>query len=344
MVNDKTSAEVEDPQQFLDLLLKSKKILILPHEQTDIDAYAAAWLLRDFLRKKGIEAYLFLERPSLELRYFVESLNLEEPKSDVVGTINVGKNHDYDVLLVDIFDPNRFISNNARDVIKRAQRIFAIDHHQGLLPTDLDIIVYRKQYPSTCEVVLELLNTDPTLDEILANSEKLANALIGGILSDSRFLYNAIPLTFSILSKLAERGNFKLVYAVLRGRPQDYPERIARLKAAQRMQIMRLGDLLIAISKVGSYESSAANALISLGADIALVISKKKDNEITRIVGRGRKKIDLAMIFSKIAKELGAMGGGHQNAATLQFPTSKIEEEKVLKRIITELIKSYLRD
>src|SRR5207244_12645018 len=54
-----------------------------------------------------------------------------------------------------------------------------------------------------------------------------------------------------------------------RGEP-DYGEVVARLKGAQRLEIIRIGPWVIARSRVGSFHAPVARGLLNLGADIAI--------------------------------------------------------------------------
>ncbi|MHA1590811.1 MAG: DHH family phosphoesterase [Candidatus Njordarchaeales archaeon] len=331
------------PKEFLERILNcDKPIIILPHEQADIDAYATAWLFRDFLKLRGKKAYIYLDSPSLELRRFIEALNLKTFSDDYDHVLKMlEETEEYCLLLVDIHDYRRFSSSKIKNLVERSTIIFIIDHHYGQIPREKKIVAYRRFYPSSCEVALELLENEKEFAMLIKRKE-LANALIGAILFDTNFFLNAQPRTFYHISELVKNGDLKLVYQILKEKQRELPERIARLKGAQRLQLLKIGNTLITVSKIGSYESSVANALLSLGADISLVVSRKKENSkrYIRVVGRSRKKVNMAAIFSKLAKSLGGVGGGHERAAAIQIPVDRIQsEEELVKEIIKEILK-----
>jgi nanoRNase/pAp phosphatase (c-di-AMP/oligoRNAs hydrolase) len=101
------------------------------------------------------------------------------------------------------------------------------------------------------------------------------------------------------------------------------PERIARLKAAQRIRLERVEGWLVAFSEIGSYHASAARALLNLGAHIAAV-GRLKNDEIALTFRSSREffettgfhlATDLAM---PLGEEMGGTGGGHPTAAAVR--------------------------
>ena len=76
----------------------------------------------------------------------------------------------------------------------------------------------------------------------------------------------------------------------------------------------------MAVSEIGAFESAVCNALLSLGADVA-VAGSQKDDEF-RITGRANSQaqkagIHLGDLFNRIAGESQGEGGGHDGAAGL---------------------------
>ena len=56
----------------------------------------------------------------------------------------------------------------------------------------------------------------------------------------------------------------------------DLSEKIARLKASQRMKVYRKGDWIIATAEVSSFQASVARGFLNLGADVAIIVGEKK--------------------------------------------------------------------
>jgi nanoRNase/pAp phosphatase (c-di-AMP/oligoRNAs hydrolase) len=107
------------------------------------------------------------------------------------------------------------------------------------------------------------------------------------------------------------------------------------------MNYQRVDGWIIAISDLGSYQSSGARALISLGVDVAIVTGTEK--QATRSSLRSTNRfysetgIQLGELVNKISKELEGEGSGHPTAAGFngscsvdEFNNSIFEEIKNL--------------
>jgi hypothetical protein len=81
--------------------------------------------------------------------------------------------------------------------------------------------------------------------------------------------------------------------------------------------VLEVGQFLVARTRVGAFEASAARQLVSMGADVALVVSEDKGT--TAMTGRaGRRALEAGFSLSAFMQELGARtggyGGGHPGA------------------------------
>ena len=203
-----------------------------------------------------------------------------------------------------------------------------IDHHQKT--SELGMFnFWNTDVASTSEIIYKLF-----LKNSLEPSKDAAKAILYGMVSDTagmRFIKTAsLGTVYHLLN------DNKLEYSQILDEifeEKDYSEKTACLKAAQRMKIKPFGDKkILVISEIGGFESSVASRFISLGADIALVVSKK-ENE-TRIVGRAKKGWNLAEIFQKVAIDIKDAGaGGHPGAAVINVPADReaVALSKILK-------------
>ncbi|MHA2193127.1 MAG: DHHA1 domain-containing protein [Candidatus Thorarchaeota archaeon] len=101
----------------------------------------------------------------------------------------------------------------------------------------------------------------------------------------------------------------------------DRSERIARLKAAGRLQVHNMNNWIVATSKIGAYEASACRAMIEIGADVAIVAGKTSKG-VVRFSSRSNRHfssetgVNLGTdVMEHIGKIIGGEGGGHANAA-----------------------------
>ena len=100
----------------------------------------------------------------------------------------------------------------------------------------------------------------------------------------------------------------------------DASERIARLKASERLKLVKVKEWLIAFSNVSAYQASAARALISLGAHVAVVAGEKGDKiQVSLRAAQDFCEKTGIHLGRDVAKPLGeylqGMGGGHAMSA-----------------------------
>ena len=122
-----------------------------------------------------------------------------------------------------------------------------------------------------------------------------------------------------------------------------FSERVARIKASTRIQIKKIENWIIAFSHVGSYQASAARAIIDLGAHMVVIAGLKgKKIEISlRSSSEFNKKTGIHLgkdIAQPLGEILQGMGGGHISAAGL---TGKGEIETAFKECLS-LIKQKI--
>jgi bifunctional oligoribonuclease and PAP phosphatase NrnA len=102
--------------------------------------------------------------------------------------------------------------------------------------------------------------------------------------------------------------------------PMEHSERMARLKAAERVNLLKMGDWLIALSSVSAYQASACRALLVLGAHVAIVAGQKHNKiQVSFRASRdfcAETAIHMGRDLAKpLGDFLGGMGGGHALSA-----------------------------
>lgn len=195
--------------------------------------------------------------------------------------------------------------------------IIVIDHHAIHPETKriATLCIVDETASSTCEVICGLFR-----EAKIKPGKKEALALFLGIAYDSKHFSLASSRTFKVVSDLVDAGVKAEEAMALLLMPMDASERIARLEAARRVQLIKIGEWLIMTSHVGTYQASAARALIGLGAHVAIVGGEK--------AGKLRLSLRSTRIFYEktgvhlgrdISNPLGVyfhgMGGGHAAAA-----------------------------
>ncbi|RLI32381.1 hypothetical protein DRO56_03605 [Candidatus Bathyarchaeota archaeon] len=292
--------------------LLGEKVCILFHHNADPDALCSAYALSRLLRRirEGVEVTI---APSKDLSKISEgvaehlAIPLEE-EPDIEGM---------DLLfLVDTGSLQQLEEMKDR-VLESGVPIVVIDHHAEHPETREAAAIYvvDEKATSTCEILYEFYR-----EEGIKPDDRVAKALLIGIAYDTRHFAMGTPRTFRAVSELLELdGELAEIFSLL-SHPMDRSERIARLKAGQRMKLHLLGRWLVVSTEVSSYQASAARGLLSLGADLAIV-GGSRDGEV-RVSMRSTEEFyretsihlgrDVAM---PLGEAFGGMGSGHSTSA-----------------------------
>ena len=296
-------------ERLRDLL--TGRILLLCHHNADPDTVCSAFGVQRLVESldPSSQAGIFLPGGASSLsRRIMEDLGIQVLKEASID--------DYDALVVlDTASPNQLEDWGER-VMESSARKIIIDHHTPH-PGMMEIANYTmidESATSTCELVYRIYSSwgvEPT--------PVVARALLLGIAYDSRHLTIATPTTLNAASALLKiDGALEDILSMLRTE-RSRPERIARLKAAQRMQLHNLKSWTIATSQLSSFQASAARALIGLGVDVAVVCGRDKKNLRASLRSSDRffqgTSIHLGEVAQALGAEFGGAGSGHPTAA-----------------------------
>ena len=143
------------------------------------------------------------------------------------------------------------------------------------------------------------------------------------MIADTGRFKRATPGAFLAAAEILEAGGFAYEEAQeALSVPADISQRIAVLKAASRAEVVRQGDWLVACTTVNSFEGSAANALVDLGADVAFVAGRhgatRSASAPAAAARQPRRGCNLAKLLGEVGKAYGGDGGGHRSAAALE--------------------------
>ncbi len=311
-----------DESEFYNQLLDYNNILYLCHRNADPDALGSAFALKEAIGGT-VGVIDGCDRVASQI---ARQLNIEfvnEPKGD------------YDlVVVVDTSTPAQL---NGFPLKTYA----VIDHHASTSLNEKAAFYLHRNKSSTAEIVLEVLKImgAPIM-------RRTAFALISGIITDTGSFRYASSDSFRAVAELIELSGIEYseVMDMLSSVPQDVSMRIAFLKAAQRTTIERIEDWIIVTSQVSSFGGSAASSLISLGADVAFVASKKDD--VVKVSARARREaqnagVNLAKLMENVSAKFDGTGGGHEGAAGMDVPG---EAENVLSACVEYVKKSLTKN
>ncbi len=301
------------------------EVNVVAHRYADLDSYGSALGMAELLRSWGKSPTLVCpEGVSAKVRHVASRIGHTVDCADHAA--------ERPTILVDVGGAAQLSG------VPLGRPLVVVDHHSHpderlVRSADLSI---RKGYPSSSEIVVELL-----MEAGVRPTPQTAMLLLLGILEDTGKLSRATARTLGLASYLLEYLGIRLgdaVALVQEGSPAD-SERVAQIKAAMRMQVFRVGDKLVCISHVGSFEASAAKALLGLGCDIAMVL--KSGGEETRLVVRSR-GVPVGGLARYVADRLGWEAGGHDTASVAIARARHSKRElKGYARIIARLVGEY---
>ena len=320
----------------LKLFLKGKKILITTHDLVDIDGLASCLVLKFFLNRfiSSADVHLFLPEISKSTKEFIQKFKKKFPKT------RIPLENEFEIIKIDIIiilDTNNLEQVSIPEINSSEIPIIFIDHHLNLKKNYkrniIPMNIIQDKFSSTAEIIFELC-------EYFNVALTLPNKylIIAAIFTDSGFFKHGNNDTILRISKLlSNQLDYQEFVSILK-RDKSIPEKIAKIKALQRVQLIQEGDWLIGITNVGSFEASVASSLIKIGFDVGVVYSKKKSEY--RISMRAKKIVclktglHLGEILKEVSEECGGSGGGHDGAASLNGTEGlEIIIEKILDRI-----------
>jgi phosphoesterase RecJ-like protein len=291
--------------------LDAKLAVLLCHHNADPDAIGAAFAFKGLLKRL---------KPNLETEIAAASgiSRLSKAMMNVLP-IELADNPRIETAdLIVLLDTNTIQQlDEWSERIKPDSPLVVVDHHASHPETErrATLSVTDETASSTCEIVYRLFKEaelNPTADE--------AKALFLGIAFDTRHFIIATSDTLKAVADLVAAGvNAQETLPIL-SLPLEHPERIARLKAANRMNLLKVNNWLIALSRVSAYQASACRALIALGAHVA-VVAGQKHNKIQVSFRASREfyeetEVHMGRDLAKpLGDFLGGMGGGHSVSA-----------------------------
>ncbi len=312
------------------------KIVILSHLNADPDAVGSSIAVAEFLKSLGAEPVMGAAGGINALaRNLIKKLDY---KIEVNPQIS-------DAAAILILDSSSFSQLAPIDVASFSGDIYIVDHHipEEDLKSRAKAAVFDEASTSTSEMVYKMLK-----EEGFKFTKTVSLALITGIVTDTGHLQFARPETFRIIADLLEASGEEypevLNFITI---PTEPSRKIAHLKCASRLEMERIGEWIIALSNVSSFEASSARALVKIGADVAFVCSKEKSDVRVSIRASNKFVKKTGIHFAKdyvpqLASALSGSGGGHVAAVSINGKFEGNEEELLEKcfDLLAELVKA----
>lgn len=314
---------------------KVKRVGVICHRHADPDAYMAAFAISSLMAKMAPAARVDVILPdgmSLLTRRLAESFRLENL---VEGG---GEGATYDLLVAVDMGHTELLKDWLGKLRDSPATKVLIDHHPIQEDSPYDHMLVDTAASSASEIVATIFR-----DLGVDMEAQAAQALLLGIMFDSQHLLIAKERTLREVVRLLDGGaSIDDARGLLRS-PPDYGEVIAKLKAAKRLKLYRVAGWVVVTTTVGSFQSNAARALVSMGADVAIVCGETGGE--TRGSFRAHQRfweatrIHLGTDLAAAVSREGGYGGGHPTAASF---VSNISEGKAVDdslRILSALLR-----
>jgi phosphoesterase RecJ-like protein len=313
------------------------RVLILCHHNADPDAVCAAYGVSDLAKAldPSVDAAIVLPGGASRLsRAVMKELGIEASEAISLDGADA-------IVVVDTATLNQLEELGEAVASAVVPKVF-IDHHSPhqTVAAIATCHIVDESASSTCEIVHNLyegFGVTPPPD--------VARALLVGIAYDSRHFSLGTSQTLRSASKLLEiEGPLEGILSMLVS-DSSRSEKIARLKAAQRMELHDVHGWAIAVSRLSSFQASAARALIRLGADVSIVAGKdkKKLRVSLRATDRFYQETGVHLggdVAQVLGKEFRGMGSGHPTAAGVNC---RGDLDALLKRGVS-IISSNLKE
>lgn len=189
-----------------ELIMSSENVMIMGHNNSDIDCIGSAIGIYKLAKTLGKEAFIVSENYGTSLDAFMKSLEEEREYEDVV----IGKNEalsevSKDTLLV-VVDTHKKNYVEVPELLEETQKIVVIDHHRR--STDYienATLTFQEVYASSAaELVTEIIEYAETEVEL---TEFEAEALYAGIMMDTKaFTFKTGVRTFEAAAYLRKCG------------------------------------------------------------------------------------------------------------------------------------------
>ncbi len=304
-----------------------RNIAVVCHRNADADAYLSAYAVAALFEKISPRATVDIITPAgmgilaqrLRETFIRETLEESDREYDLFVAVDIGHTE----LLKDW---------RGKIAASRAFKVL-VDHHPLQKDSIYDAQVVDPDATSTSEIVYRLfrdMNVEP--------KKIVAQALLIGIISDSQHLAIASEGALRAVVALIDHGaDLHAARRILRS-PPDYGEVIAKLKGAKRSRIFRIGDWVVVTSHIGSFQAQVARALVTLGADVAVVAGDVEEE--TRASLRATQRfhdatnLHIGVQLAEVIAAPDGYGGGHPTAASF---TCKLGEDGALDRSVNLL-------
>lgn len=313
-----------------ELISETDNIMIMGHNNPDIDALGSALGIYRLAKSKGKEVHIVAETEGMALKAISESLKSDGQYTGVIVNNEIAENIITPETLLIIVDTNKASHVEDPILLEKTNKIAIIDHHRR--STDFikeSILTFQEVYASSAaELVTELLQYAESQPKLTTLE---AEALYAGIMMDTKnFTFKTGVRTFEAAAYLRRYGID--IIKVKKWFQSDLETYKKITEIIDKTEIIK--DYIgISIYENDDKNSNiicakAADEMLTIG-DITTSFVIGRTGEKVNISGRSIGEINVQLILEKLG------GGGHSTLAGAQLEGKTIQEakEELIKKI-----------
>ncbi len=303
-----------------ELIDQSPEVLIMGHENCDIDCLGGALGICRIVRNRNKNVHIVLNSSNPTIENLLSKIEKNPDYSGVFINSSEALDRITKKTLLIIIDTHRPSFTESPELIKFTNQIVVIDHHRRGADYIQDaVLTYQETYASsTCELVTEILQY---VEEKIHLNQIEAEALYAGIVVDTKnFTFKTGVRTFEAASFLRRQGVDTVSVKQLFQNDIETYVNISNIVRSAEIICERIAVSVCPqnIKNPQLISAQAADQLLSLlGIAAAFVLSV--NGNVVVISGRSLGEINVQMILEKLG------GGGHLSIAGAQLEGISIE-------------------
>lgn len=317
-----------------ELIDDSSFVLIMGHNNPDLDSLGAAIGLFKAVQSRNKNAYIVIDKNSEGVSGIISELEKNNSYEDVfISTEHALNIYTNDSLLI-VVDTHRPGMVESSELLNYSENVVIIDHHRRSEDfIENAVLTYHEPYASsTCEMITEILQYIQSSNKL---NQKEAEILYAGMFLDTKgFIFKTGVRTFEAASYLRRLGvdpvNVRRLFK------SDLTSYTLKAEIISGAQIYRDN---IAIAKVET-DTSNISVIVAQAADELLDIVDVEASFVLAhtggrvlISGRSLDNINVQVILEKLG------GGGHITIAGTQLENVTLDEaEAMLKDSINSVV------
>jgi c-di-AMP phosphodiesterase-like protein len=309
-----------------------KKVFIMGHRFTDLDAIGAAIGMHKILSSLGVDVKIVANKKNSLASSLIDMAQHKGYEDEFIDTSRAVNEIDDDTVLF-IIDTHRPEYVESPELYEKAKNVVVIDHHRKTVDYIQNaVIFYHEPHASSaCEMVAELaqyISKKPVIGPFEAN------ALLSGITLDTKnFVLRTGVRTFEAAAYLRGRGadtvEVKQFFSNSIETNKQKNEIVSRAVTYKSSAISYVEDDSIKEKRIVA--SQAADEMLYISDINASYVLFRQDGRIN-ISARSMGKVNVQLVMEKLG------GGGHQTMAACQLECDNYDEASSL---LKEAIDSY---